>query len=212
MGCHCWDPWGLAVNCCVAPTFCPLLMSMMVPHGAPDSKILWVPWMANEGHFHGPHMCCQWCGPWGLATSCQTGPRYLPLLKLISPSMGPMYVCNHQANKNPWAPWGAYVCASRNTHITGDRKSHPKRSAVARPGKYDETGSCKVIAFMEHRNHLEQVSCETTICPWKKGYMFVTKLSPHICAYIAICAETGIGITCASQWSTHETAHVKPLS
>ena len=43
------------------PTFCPLLMFMLVPHGAPDSKILWahelpmrdtikgLTWVANNG-------------------------------------------------------------------------------------------------------------------------------------------------------------------
>ena len=165
MRCHSWDPWGLAVSCCVGPTFCPLLMSMMVPHGAPDSKILFAPWMANERHSHGPHMGWQWWGPWGHATSCHAVPKYLPLLMPIWPSMGPMYVCNHPANKIPWAPWGAYVCASQNTHITGDRKGHPKHSAVAGQGKYNETGSCKVIVFMEHRSHLKQVSCETTKWP-----------------------------------------------
>ena len=68
----------------------------------------------------------------------------------------------------------------------------------------------------------------------KQGNVFVTKLSPHLCAYIVICAETGIGITCGSQidpWNcpckatvlthigltlgsfcpTYETPHVKPL-
>ena len=46
---------------------------------------------------------------------------------------------------------------------------------------------------------------------WLVLYVFVIKWSPHICANIAICAETGIGITCGSHWSTHETAHEKPL-
>ena len=45
----------------------------------------------------------------------------------------------------------------------------------------------------------------------KQGYALVTKLSPHICAYIVICAKSGIGITCSLHWSTHETAHVTPL-
>ena len=45
----------------------------------------------------------------------------------------------------------------------------------------------------------------------KQGYVVVTKLSPHMWAYIVICAETGIGLPCGSQWSTHETVHVKPL-
>ena len=162
------------------PTFCPLLMFMLVPHGAPDSEILWAPWMANEWHSHGPHMGCQWWGPWGLATRCHAGPTYLPLLMPIWPSMGPMYVWNHPANIIPWAPWGACV-------ITGDRKGHPKRSAVARPGKYDETESCKVIAFMEHRSHLKQVSCETTICPGNRVRVCDKIIPTYICLYCNQC-------------------------
>ena len=45
----------------------------------------------------------------------------------------------------------------------------------------------------------------------KQGYALVTKLSPHICAYIVFCTESGIGITCSLYWSTHEIAHVTPL-
>ena len=29
------------------------------PHRAPDSKIQWAPWMANEGQSHGQQMGCQ---------------------------------------------------------------------------------------------------------------------------------------------------------
>ena len=45
----------------------------------------------------------------------------------------------------------------------------------------------------------------------KQGYVFVKKIFPHMCAYIVISAESGIGMICGSHWSTHETAHVKPL-
>ena len=163
-GCPCWGPWGLITTCYSGPTCLPL-MSMLVPHRAPDSKIPWATWMANEGRSHGPHMGCKWWGSWRLATSCLAGPTYLPLLMPIWAGMGPFYVCHHPASKFPWAPWGAYLCASRNIHITGDSKGHPNRSSVAKAGKYDETGSCKVIVFMPHRSHLKEVCCETTKRP-----------------------------------------------
>ena len=190
----------------VGPTFCPLLMSMLVPHGAPDSKIIWAPWMANEGHAHGPHMGCQWWGPWGLKTSCHAAPRYLPLLTPIWSSMGSMYVCNHPVDKIPWAPWGVNVCAYRNTLITGDRKDHPKRCAVARPGY--PANKC---IYGTQKSHETSQLWDHDMSR-KQGYVFVIKLSPHIYAYIVICAENGIRITCGSQFLIHETAHVKPLS
>ena len=118
MGCHCWDPWGLATSCHVGPACLPLLMSMSVTHRAPDSKIQWALWMANEGHSHGQHMGCQWCGPWGLVTSCHVGPTYFALLMAIWASMGPMYVCHHSANKiNSMGPMrGLCVCLSKHPH------------------------------------------------------------------------------------------------
>ena len=130
-------------------------------------------------------------------------------------------------------PWGD-VCASRSTHITGDRNGHTKWSAVARPGKYDETGSCKVTVFMQHRSHLKQVSCETTICPGNRGaclrhnyphtyvlycnlyrnwhwhYMWFTVIDPWNCPCKAT-VLTHICLTLNSFCPTHETGHVKPL-
>ena len=44
------------------------------------------------------------------------------------------------------------------------------------------------------------------------GVCVCDKIIPTYMCYIVICTETGIGITCGSQWSTHETAYVKPLS
>ena len=140
------------------------------------------------GHPHGPHMGCQWWGPWSLATNCHVRPTWLPLPMPIWTHMAPMYACHHPTSKIPWASWGASVCVSRNTHITVDRKGHPNKSAGARPGKYAATGSCKLIVFMPHKSHLKQIGCETRKMARSQGYVFVTKLSPHICAYIVICA------------------------
>ena len=155
---------------------------VFVPHRAPDSKIQWAPWMANEGQSHGQHMGCQWCGPWGLATSCHVGTTYLALLMPIWASMGPMYVCHHSANK---IPWGAYVCASRNTNITGDRKGHLKRNAVARPGKYAETGSCKYLC------HAKVTWNKSVVRPrngQETGVRACDKIIPtHMCLYCNLC-------------------------
>ena len=110
---------------------------------------------------------------------------------------GPMYVCHHSANKIPWAPWGACVCASRNTNITGDSKGHLKQNAVARPAKYAETGSASIYATRKSPEISQLWDHEMAR---KQGYALVTKLSPHICAYIVICAESVIGITCSLHW------------
>ena len=142
--------------------------------------------MANEGHSHGPQIGCQWWGPWRLAISCHVGPTCLPLPMPIWARMGPMYVCHQPTSNIPWASWGASVCVSRNTHITGDRKGHPNKSAVARSGKYAANGSFKLIVFMPRKSHPKQVSCETRKMARRQGYVFVTKLSPHMCIYIVI--------------------------
>ena len=105
---------------------------VLVPHRAPDSKIQWAPWMANEGQSHGQHMGCQWCGPWGLATCCHVGTTYLALLMPIWASMGPMYICHHSANKIPWAPWGACVCLSKHHHGWSQRSPQRECSGKAR--------------------------------------------------------------------------------
>ena len=104
-------PVGTAVW---GPTFCPLLVSMLVPHGAPDSKILRASWMAKEGHSHGPHMGCHWWGPWGLATSCHTGPTYLPLLKPIRPSMDQYTFATTKLTKFH-GPHGGPICVPLET-------------------------------------------------------------------------------------------------
>ena len=65
-----------------------------------------------------------------LATSCHLRPTCLPLPMVIWARMGLMYVCHHPISKIPWASWEASVCASQNTHIKGDRKAHPNKSAV----------------------------------------------------------------------------------
>ena len=117
--------------------------------------------MANEGHSHGPQIGCQWWGPWRLAISCHVGPTCLPLPMPIWARMGPMYVCHQPTSNIPWASWGASVCVSRNTHITGDRKGHPNKSAVARSGKYAANGSFKLIVFMPRKSHPKQVSCDS---------------------------------------------------
>ena len=105
--------------------------------------------MANEGHSHWPHMGCQWLGSMG---NCNKLPRGAHIFAPTNAQLGQHGTnvrCHHPANKIPWASWGA----NRNT------------SAVARPGKYDETGSCKVIVSMEHKMHLKEVSCEITKWP-----------------------------------------------
>ena len=79
------------------------------------------------------------------------------------------------------------------------------------------SNSCQSYCHLSNGIYETQKSPETSqlwdhVKSRKQGYLFVTKLSLHIYAYIAICAETGIGTTCGSQWLTHETGHVKPLS
>ena len=95
---HCWDQWGLAVCCFVGAHVLPSTNVHVGLTRRPRQQNPMSPWIANEGHYHGPHMGCQWWGPWGLATRCHAGPMYLPLLMPIWPNMGPMYVCNHPAN------------------------------------------------------------------------------------------------------------------
>ena len=143
MGCHYWGPWGLATSCHVGHACLPLLMSMSVPHRAPDSKIPWTSWMANEGHSHGPHMGCQWWGPWGLATRCHMGPTYLALLIPIWASMGPMCVCHHSASKIPWAHEGP-TCLALETP-TSQVIARVTPNGVQWQGQYAETGSCKYL-------------------------------------------------------------------
>ena len=98
---------------------------------------------------------------------------------------GPMYVCHHSANKIPWAPWGACVCASRNTNITGDSKGHLKQSAVARPAKYAETGSCKYLC------HAKVTWNKSVVRPrngQETGLRACDKIIPtHMCLYCNLC-------------------------
>ena len=155
------------------------------------------------------HMSCQSWGPWGLATSCHVGPTYLALLMPIWLSMGPMYVRHYPANKIPWAPWGAYVCASRNTHITGDRKAHPKWSAVSRQGKYAETASCNYLC------HAKVTWNKSLVRPrngQETGVRICDKIIPtHMCLYCNLYRIWHyMWFTLIHQWNCHCHANVLP--
>ena len=57
-----------------------------------------------------------------------------------------MYVCHHPASKVPW-PHEGLMCVHPKTPIS-QVIGQPNRSAMARPGKNAETGSCEPIIFV----------------------------------------------------------------
>ena len=75
--------------------------------------------------------------------------------------------------------------------------------SVIRPGNSRKHGLTSTLQQSTHvvRFHIR----------FKWGYVFVTKLFPHICTYIVICPETAVGIIWGSHWLAHETALVNPL-
>ena len=102
-------PWGLLCGAHVLP----LLISMLVPHGAPDSKILWAPWMANEGHSWATHGLPM-MGSMGTCNKLPHGPTYLPLLKPIWPSRGQCTFATTQLTK-VHGPMGGPMCVPLET-------------------------------------------------------------------------------------------------